>query len=236
MLGTIVNVLLVLIGSLIGLTLKSRVPERLRKTIMQGLGLCVILIGIQGALKETDLLAVIISFVVGGLLGEGIDIEKRLESIGVYAERILARGKETDGGFAKGFMTASLLFCVGAMSIVGPLESGLSGNHTTQIAKGILDGVVAIFFAASLGPGVLLSAATILIYQGGITLLASVVAPLLTDAVITQMSSVGGLLVAGIGLIMVLDAKLRIGNLLPAIFVPILYAPLSQWLSSILPF
>jgi hypothetical protein len=233
LLGTFVNVLLVLAGGVAGLALKSRVPKRLQKTMMQGLGLSVLLIGIQGALKESDLLAIILCVVVGGLLGEWIDIEKKLESIGAHAERLLARGNDASGSFAKGFMTASLLFCVGAMSIVGPLESGLSGNHTTQIAKGIIDGVVAVFFAASLGPGVLLSAATILVYQGGITLSASVVAPLLSDAVITQMSAVGGLLVAGIGLIMIVDAKIRIGNLLPAIFVPVVYVPLSQWISSL---
>jgi len=232
MLGTFINMVLVLAGGLLGLLLKSRVPERLQKTMMQGLGLSVLLIGISGALKETDLLAIIICIVVGGLLGELIDIEKRLGALGARAERLLS-GSAADGSFAKGFMSASLLFCVGAMSIVGPLESGLSGNHTTQIAKGILDGVVAIFFAASLGPGVLLSAAAILVYQGGITLSASVVAPLLSDAVVTQMSAVGGLLVAGIGFIMIVDAKIRIGNLLPAIFVPILYVPLSQWISSL---
>ena len=229
MAGTFVNMILVLAGGMLGLALRSRVLERLQKTMMQGLGLSVLLIGIQGALKETDLLAVILCIVTGGLLGEWIDIEKRLQSLGARAERLLARNS-ADGSFAKGFTSASLLFCVGAMSIVGPLESGLSGNHTTQIAKGIIDGVVAIFFAASFGPGVLLSAATIFVYQGGITLSASLVAPLLSDVVITQMSAVGGLLVAGIGLMMIVDAKIRIGNLLPAIFVPILYVPLSQWI------
>lgn len=231
MLGTLVNVLLVLIGGIIGLALKSRVPSRLQRTIMQGLGLCVLLIGIKGALKEEDLLAVILCIVVGGLIGEWIDIEKRLESIGIHAQRLFAQN-DSGGNFVKGFMTASLLFCVGAMSIVGPLESGLSGNHATQIAKGIIDGVTAIFFAASLGPGVLLSAAVILIYQGGITLTASVVAPLLSDAVITQMSAVGGLLIAGIGIALVTDVKIRIGNLLPAMFIPIIYVPLAILLGS----
>lgn len=234
MLGVLINVALVLCGGMIGLLLGSRVPSRLRETIMRGLGLCVLLIGIKGALQSSDLLAVILCMVIGGLLGEWIDIEKRLESFGTRAQRLFARQNDAEGSsFVQGFMTASLLFCVGAMAIVGPLESGLSGNHTTQIAKGVIDGVSSIFFAAALGPGVLLSALMILLYQGGITLAASVVAPFLTDAVIVEMSAVGGLLIAGIGFLLVADAKIKIGNLLPAIFLPVFYVPLASFISSL---
>lgn len=240
MLGVLINVVLVLLGGMIGLLLGARVPNRLRKTVMQGLGLCVLLIGFQGALKTNDLLAVILCMVIGGLLGEWIDIEKRLESLGSRAQRLFVQRYDAQdsspvqsNSFVQGFMTASLLFCVGAMAIVGPLESGLSGNHTTQIAKGIIDGISSIFFAAAFGPGVLLSAAMILFYQGGITLAASVVAPFLTEAVIVEMSAVGGLLIAGIGLLLITDIKIKIGNLLPAIFLPVLYVPLAAWVSSL---
>lgn len=234
LLGVFINVALVLIGGSIGLLLGARVPNRLRNTIMQGLGSCVLLIGLKGALQTNDMLAVILCMVVGGLLGEWIDIEKRLESLGIRAQRLFVRQNDAQGSsFVQGFMTASLLFCVGAMAIVGPLESGLSGNHTTQIAKGIIDGISSIFFAAALGPGVLLSAAMILIYQGSITLAASVIAPFLTEAVIVEMSAVGGLLIAGIGLLLITDIKIKIGNLLPAIFLPILYVPLAAFLSSL---
>lgn len=238
MLGTLINVATVLAGSCLGLLLGSRVPGRLRDTVMQGLGLCVMIIGALSALETDDVLGMIICMVVGGLLGEGINIEKRLEGIGVRAERLLMRraNDNTDGGdrFVRGFMTASLLFCVGPMSIIGPLESGLSANHATQIAKALMDGVAAVFLAAALGPGVALSAAIILVYQGAITLGATFAASLLTDPIITQMSAVGGVVIIGIGLNMLEIAKIRVGNLLPAIFLPIAYVPLAGWIARLI--
>lgn len=233
MLGTLVNTLAVLLGGGLGLLLGGGVPKRLQTTIMQGVGLCVIVVGLRGALTTEDVLGMIICMVVGGLIGEGINIELRLEGVGVKAQRLLMRGGET-GTFVQGFMAASLLFCVGPMSIVGPLESGLSGNHGTQIAKALMDGTAAVFMAATLGPGVLLSALMVLVYQGTITLSASLVAPLLTDPIIREMSAVGGAVILGIGLNLLEVAKVRVGNLLPALFLPIGYVPLAEWIARVI--
>jgi len=234
MLGTLVNTFTIIAGGLIGLLLGSRVAQRLRDTVMQGIGLCTIIIGALSALNTDSVLTLIICVVLGGLLGEGINIEKRLEGLGTRAERLLYGNSPTTGNqFVQGFMAASLLFCVGPMSIVGPLESGLSGNHATQFAKAIMDGTAAVFMSAALGPGVLLSAAAILVYQGTITLGASLLAPLLTNPVVVEMSAVGGVIILGIGLNMIGVAKIRGGNLVPAIFLPIAYMPLSAWISGL---
>lgn len=223
MLGTVVNVCAILLGSALGLLLRKGLPQRLRDTVMQGLGLCVILIGLSSAIGTADTMCVIISIVVGGLVGAAVNIEKRLENLGNLAQRKLARGGD---GFARGFVTASLVYCVGAMAIMGALDSGLKGDHATLIAKSALDGISAIIFASTLGPGVAFSALTVLVYQGAITLMAGWLKPLLTDAIVTEMIAVGGLLIVGIGLNMLYDKHIAVGNLLPAIFVPMVYFPL----------
>ena len=223
MLGTVVNVCTILLGCALGLLLRKGLPQRLRDTVMQGLGLCVILIGLSGAIGTSDTMCVIISVVLGGLLGAAVNVEKCLENLGNLAQQKLARGGD---GFARGFVTASLVYCVGAMAIMGALDSGLKSDHATLIAKSALDGISAIIFASTLGPGVALSALTVLIYQGSITLMAGWLKPLLTDVIITEMSAVGGLLIVGIGLNMLFDKHIAVGNLLPAIFVPMAYFPL----------
>ncbi len=233
MVGVIINVAAVLAGGTLGLLLGERVPQRLRETIMQGLALCILLIGAQGALETANVLAVIVCMVAGGLLGEALDIEKRLESLGALAERKFAHGGQ-NGRFAQGFITASLLFCVGAMAVVGSLNAGLTGDNSTLIAKAALDLVTAVFFAAALGPGVLLAAAAVLVYQGAIALMAGWLAPVLTDAIVTEMSAVGGLLIMGLSFNMLGMAKIRVGNLLPAIFLPILYFPIANWIGDLL--
>lgn len=223
MLGTLINVGTILVGSALGLLLRKGLPQRLRDTVMQGLGLCVILIGLSGAIGSADTMCVILSVVLGGLLGAAVNIERRLEDLGKLAQRKLARGGD---GFAREFVTASLVYCVGAMAIMGALDSGLKGDHATLIAKSALDGISAIVFASTLGPGVACSALSVLAYQGAITLMAGWLKPLLTDAIVTEMSAVGGLLIVGIGLNMLLDKHIAVGNLLPAIFVPMAYFPL----------
>ena len=233
MVGVIINVAAVLAGGTLGLLLGGRVPQRLRETIMQGLALCILLIGAQGALETANVLAVIVCMVAGGLLGEALDIEKRLESLGALAERKFAHGGQ-NGRFAQGFITARLLFCVGAMAVVGSLNAGLTGDNSTLIAKAALDLVTAVFFAAALGPGVLLAAAAVLVYQGAIALMAGWLAPVLTDAIVTEMSAVGGLLIMGLSFNMLGMAKIRVGNLLPAIFLPILYFPIANWIGGLL--
>ena len=223
MIGTLINVVAILAGCALGLLLRKGIPERMRDTVMQGLGLCVVLIGASGALKTADTMCVIVSIVVGGLLGSAVNIEHQLDRLGQAAERKFSHGSSS---FANGFVTASLVYCVGAMAIVGAMDSGLRGDHATLIAKSALDGVSAIFFASTLGPGVALSAAAVFVYQGAIALLAAWISPLLTDPIINEMSAVGGLLIIGIGLNMLYDKHISVGNLLPAIFVPMAYIPL----------
>ena len=227
MIGTLINAVAILVGTALGLLLRRGIPERLRDTVVQGQGLCVILIGLSGALKSQDTLCVILCMVVGGLLGSAVDIERRLNQLGGLLEKRFAPGGE-EGGIAKGFVTASLVFCVGAMAIVGAMDSGLRGDHSTLIAKAVLDGVFSIFFAGSLGIGVGLSALAVFVYQGLIALLAGFLEPLLTEAIITEMSAVGGLLIAAIGLNMIYENKhIPVGNMLPAIFLPMLYLPVA---------
>lgn len=225
MIGTLINTVLVLIGGGLGLLLRKGIPERIRDTIMQGLSLTVMLIGISGAIKTNDVLCVIVSIVVGGLIGGLLDIEKQLDKLGKFAEKKLS---SEEGSVAKGFVTASLIFCVGAMAIVGAMDSGIRGDHSTLIAKGVIDAVTSVFLAATLGPGVLLSAVAILVYQGAIALLSIWIAPILTETVICEMGATGGLLVLGIGFNLLFpNQKIKVGNLLPAIFVPLLYLPIA---------
>lgn len=227
MIGTLINVALILIGCGLGLVLCKGIPERLQSTVMRALGLSVVLIGISGAIKTSDTMCVIVSMAVGSFLGSALNIERRLEQLGDFAERKLGSHAGGQGSISKGFVTASLVYCVGAMAIVGAIDSGINGNHATLIAKGMLDGVSAIIFTSTMGIGVALSAVAVLVYQGAIALLATWVAPLLTEAMIGEMSAVGGLLIVGIGLNMLYDKEhVPVGNMLPAIFMPLIYLPI----------
>lgn len=221
MIGTLVNAAAIVAGGLVGQCLKKGIKDRFKTTIMQAISLSVILIGVRSALNSQDLLGVIVCMAVGSLLGEAMKIEGRIEALGAYAERRLSRS--ADGGFSKGFVTASLVFCVGSMAIVGSLESGLAGTHDTLFAKSVLDGITSVVFASTFGSGVIFSAIPVLIYQGSITLGASLLKPFLTAEVIAQMSGVGGLLIAAIGINMLQLTHIRVGNMLPAIFLPLAY-------------
>jgi uncharacterized membrane protein YqgA involved in biofilm formation len=232
MIGSLINFVAILAGSAIGLLLHGGISQRVRDTLMQGLALCVLLIGVRGALRTQDVMVPILCTVAGGLLGEWIDIERRLQGLGDRLRRVFARGRE-DQRFAEGFVTASLVYCVGAMAIVGALDSGLRGDHTTLIAKSALDGISAIIFASTMGAGVAVSAVAVLIYQGAIALFAGQVAGWLTPEVIEEMTAVGGLLIIGIGINMLGIGKLRVGNLLPAIFLPVFCLPLIRWVTGI---
>ncbi|MEJ2039880.1 MAG: DUF554 domain-containing protein [Desulfosarcinaceae bacterium] len=225
LLGTLVNAAAIIAGGLIGLMVRGGIRENYRHTLMQAIALAVILIGLRGALGSQDLLLVIVSLALGTLAGEYLQIEERLLSIGKGLEGKLAFEGQS---IAHGFVTASLVFCVGAMAVVGSLESGLAGNHQTLYAKSILDGLTSVIFASTLGLGVLFSAFSVLIYQGCITLAAGFIQKLLIDSVVLQMSSVGGLLIAAIGINLLEIKKIRVGNMLPAIFVPLAYYALKQ--------
>ncbi|MEA1940554.1 MAG: DUF554 domain-containing protein [Candidatus Caldatribacteriota bacterium] len=219
--GTIVNVIAIIIGCSIGFLLRSRFPEKIRKIIMQALGLSSLLIGMQMALKTSNILLVIFSLVIGGLIGEIIGIEEGLERVGEKIKSKLSDNTSSEK-FIEGFITASLLYCVGSMAIVGSLEEGLSGNHDILYAKSVLDGVSSVVFTAAMGIGVLFSAIPVFLYQGGITLLARLIKDYLTPEMISEVTAVGGILVLGIGFSLLEIKKIKVGNLLPAILIAVL--------------
>ena len=219
MLGTIVNSVAIIIGSLMGIMFGKALPQSMKRTIIHGIGLAVILIGFDMALETNNAIVVIASLVVGAILGELIDIELRLEHLGQWIEKKFA--KKGNGNFTKGFVSASLIFCVGAMAIMGALESGLKGVHNTLFAKSLLDGVTSIVLASSLGIGVLASAIPVFIYQGSITLCAALLQGVLSDAVVAEMTATGGLLIVAIGINILEIMEIKVGNLLLSIIAAI---------------
>lgn len=220
--GTLVNCLTIILGCIVGLFIKGKVNEKISTTVMNALGLCTLYIGISGSLKCDDPIQMIVSMAAGALIGEIIDIDKWLTKLGGYLESKFKK-KDNKISISEGFVTSSLLFCVGAMAIVGSLESGLNGYNTTLYAKSVLDGVSSIIFSSTLGIGVFLSVFTVLIYQGSITLAASLVSGILSTSVITNMSVVGNLIIIGLGLNILGMTKIKVANLLPAIFIPIIF-------------
>lgn len=236
--GTIVNAVLVLFGALGGLLLhkcgKSLVAsgaagaengqDGLSRALMQAMGLCVMLIGISGAIGTNNVLVVIVSMAIGTLIGELLHLESLMERFGAFVERRLG-GRE--GSIAEGFVSATLLFCVGAMTITGAIESAMARTHTTYYAKGLIDMVSAAVFASTMGVGVVLSAASVFVIQALLTLIAFLAAGAIPVAITTEMIAVGSLLVLGIGMNLLGVTKLRITNMLPAMFLPILLCPLA---------
>ena len=231
MLGTIANTLAIIAGSLLGLLFSKGIADNYKEIILSGVGLSVILIGLKSALVSNDLMVVIFSVVIGAVLGEGLKIEKKLEDLGGYLESKVVAKSSDSKSLARGFVTASLVFCVGSMAIIGSLESGLTGNHQTLFAKSVLDGVTSIIFASTMGLGVMFSSLAVFVYQGLLTLTAGFMKDLLVPETIAQMTSVGGLLIMAIGLNMLKITTLRVGNMLPAIFLPLIYFAARQWFS-----
>lgn len=224
--GTLVNTGAVIAGSLIGILLGNILPERLRDTVMKGLGLCTLFVGVDGMLGGSNALITIISIAVGAVVGELCDLDGHLNRFAEGLEKKFRKGWEEEGpSLAEGFVTASLVFCVGAMTIVGALNDGLTGNHEMLFTKATLDFVSSIIFASSLGLGVMLSAAAILTIEGGIACLASLVAPLLQQNpnTVPEMTVVGSVLIVGISLNLLGITKLKVMNYVPAIFLPILF-------------
>lgn len=231
MLGTIVNSLAIIVGSIIGLFIKGGISEKVNDTILKGIGLCVIYIGISGSLENNNTIITIICIAIGGLIGELLDLDKRLNGIGEFIENKLnKRLKNNDSekvSIAQGFVSSSLIFCVGAMAIVGSLESGLQNNHEILFTKSILDGISSIIFTASLGIGVIFSSIAVFIYQGIITIGAGILSGVLSDSVVNSMNVVGSLLIMALGFNMVGATKIKVANLLPAVFIPIILGVLS---------
>jgi len=220
MLGTIVNTVAIIIGAIIGTLLHKGIPNRPKETIMKAISLAVILMGLKSALQSEQLLLLISSMLVGSIIGEALNIERRIERLGTIIELKVGADK---GEVAKGFVTSSLIFCIGSMAIVGAIQSGLTGNHEMLFAKSMLDGVTSIILASTMGIGVMFSGVMVFIYEGAITLSASLFKDALTDEVIREMSAVGGLLIMAIGLNFLEINKIRVANMLPAIFIPVIY-------------
>jgi uncharacterized protein len=225
MLGNYVNTITIIIGCLLGLLIQKGLHEKYKTIIMQAIGLSVLFVGATvtiGGLLDPDSEPVlfIISLVIGGALGEMIGIEKALDKLGLMLQNKVG---SQQSNIAEGFVTASLLFCVGTMAVIGSLDSGLRGDHTMLYAKSVIDGITAMILASTLGVGVIFSAAVVFIYQGAIILFAGLLEPLLTIDVIREISIIGGILIFGIGLSMMEIKRIKTVNLLPAIIVPVFY-------------
>lgn len=225
MLGNYVNAVAIIVGCLLGLLVHRGLKDKYKIIMMQAIGLSVILIGATialGGLLDPDSEAVlfIISLVIGGIIGEMLGIDKALDRLGAMLQK---RFGSENNNIAQGFVTASLIFCVGTMAIIGSLESGLRGNHDMLFAKSILDGVTSMVLATTLGIGVIFSAAAVFVYQGAIIVFAGFLEPFLTGQVIREISIIGGILILSIGLGMLEIKKIKTINLLPAVFIPVIY-------------
>ncbi|MBM4235969.1 MAG: DUF554 domain-containing protein [Firmicutes bacterium] len=225
MLGNYVNALAIIVGSLVGLLFHKGLKEKYKTIVMQAIGLSVLFIGATTALggllnPDSEPILFIISLVIGGIIGELVGVENALERLGAKLQQ---RFGSPENNVARGFVTASLIFCVGTMAIIGSLDSGLRGNHNMLFAKSVLDGITSMVLASSLGFGVIFSAVAVFIYQGAIVLFANLVEPYLTIAVIREISIIGGILIFGIGLNLLEIIKVRTANLLPAILIPVIY-------------
>jgi len=220
MLGTIVNALAVVVGSLIGLLFKNVIPEKIADALLKAAGLAVITVGIQLMFAGENLTLLIMSIIIGTAIGELINIEGKLDNLGAMVE---GKMKNKQSNIALGFVTCTLIYCVGSMAIVGSIQSGLSGNHEILFSKALLDGIMSITMTVSMGIGVIFSSISILIYQGTITLLAQFMQSLLSDVVVREMTSIGGTLIMAIGLNFLEIKRIKVGNMLPAIFIPIIY-------------
>ena len=233
--ATFINAGLILLGSLIGLLFKNFIPPRFSSIVTHALGLCVLGIGISSAVGTQNALCVIVCMVAGTILGEALRIEDRLDSVGGALQRRLMKAGGSSR-FTEGFMNASVLFCVGAMAITGSLNAGLNGDYTVLVSKGVIDGVTSITYAAIFGVGTAFSVVPLILYQGGLTLLAQFVGPYLPQDVVVEMSAVGGTIIVGIALNMLglPREKIRVGNMLPAMFLPMAYLPLSRWLTALM--
>ena len=217
MIGTILNVATVLVGGGLGTILGQRLPEKMRQTVMHGLGLVTLTVGLRMALTTANILIVMGSVLLGGILGEWGRIEDGLQALGDRLQQRLGSGNGDN--LTKGFVTASLIFCVGPMTVLGSIRDGMVGDYTLLAIKSLLDGFAALALASSLGIGVILSAVTVLVFQGGISLLAKWAQFGMSQAMITEMTAAGGVIIVGIGLILLDIKRIRVGSFLPAIFI-----------------
>lgn len=220
--GAFVNFILVIIGALVGLFFGKIIPEKITKALMCGMALCVLLIGIDGIIEDgINILVVIVSMVVGTLIGELLDLDGFINKIGNKIEISLAK-KGKNVAVAQGFSAATLLFCIGAMTIVGSIDSGISGDNVTLYSKAVIDCVAAIALASTMGLGVLFSSLSVLFIEGGLTLIAAFASQILTEQIILHMSCVGSLLIVALAFNMLSITKIKVINFVPSIFIPII--------------
>ena len=233
MTGTLINVAAVLIGGLIGLLFGARIPERFKTTVIAGMGLFTAAMGLQMFLKSGNPLIVLGALILGALLGEWWKIEDRLQALGRALEKRFSQDSETGSGskFMRGFMVASLLFCIGPMAILGSIQDGLTGDYNLLSVKSTLDGFASIAFASTLGVGVMFSSLILLIYQGGISLLAGRLSSVVTTPMMNEMTATGGVVLLGLALSNLLEIKkIRVGNFLPALVIaPLIVQILSHF-------
>lgn len=227
MIGTILNIITVLVGSMVGIFFGARIPEKLKETVIAGMGLFTTAMGLQMFLKTENPLIVLGSLLIGTLLGEWWRIEDGLHKLGEILEQRFSR-EEDDGSnkFVRGFLTASLLYCIGPMAILGSIQDGLTGNYNLLAVKSVLDGFASIAFASTLGIGVAFSSLIILVYQGGISLMAAQLDAIVNASMMNELTAAGGVLLMGVGISNLLEIKkMRVGNMLPALLI----APLIVW-------
>ena len=230
MLGPTVNAVVIVVCGLAGCFLVRGIPSRFEEIIKKAIALAIVYVGVKGALDNQRVLLLIMSMVAGAVAGELINIDALMNRLGVWAEQRLgmggnaaAKGEGSERSFSKGFVTASILYCSGSMAIVGSMQSGLMGNHELLFAKSVLDGAISIVFGASMGIGVVFSALPVFIYQAGIALASMALKSFLTPEIIREMSAVGSLLVAAIGFNFLGVKEIKVANLIPAIFIPLVY-------------
>lgn len=234
MVGTLINVATVVVGSGAGLAVGRHLSERLRGTVLSGLGLMTLAIGMRMAMETKSPLLMLASLLVGGVIGEALGLEERLQAVGRWLEARFSGGNNEGSTFVKGFVTASLVFCVGPMTILGSIQDGLTGNYTLLAIKATLDGFAALAFSASLGIGVMFAALTVLVYQGALTLGAGLFRTLLTEAMIAEMTAVGGAMILGIGLLLLDLKRVRVASFLPGLIVAPLLVALSPTVNAFL--
>ena len=236
MLAVIVNAVAVILGGLIGTLFGSRIKERYTKAVMTCIALVTMVIGVQSAIVTSNILLVMVCLVLGTIVGTALHLDDRINGSGDKMKEKLAGTRFGGGHFAEAFVSTSILFCVGTMAVVGSIQAGLNKDYSILFAKSAMDFVSSIVFAAALGPGVFLSAVTVLVFQGAIALLAGLAAPVLSTQVVTEMSAVGGALFIGmaINLLGLREEKIKVGDMLPSIFLPILYFPLAELVSGLI--
>ena len=217
--GTLVNVAAILAGAGLGLILRLGISESCKRTILQAMGLAVLFIGIRISLSSQNSIIIVLSLAVGAVLGEMARLEERLDAFGIWLTELVG---DRFGDIGKGFVTASLVYCIGAMAIVGSLQEGLTGDASIIYAKALIDGTVSVIFTASMGIGVMLAAVPVLLYQGAITLAAGSLQTLITDPMLAEVSGVGGVLIIAISLNMLKLTKIKLANLLPGLPLAVL--------------